>query len=178
MVLKYKVRHHCVIIVLMQRFALPRTAAHTCIVLVCFYNLAADTRPLQPTQYPSACAVFDECPPEFERQLYLILRDKEIRDADPQSLLPEALMDSAVYRLQTAKTLTADSLYLKDVPVAARTRFIVLLDATPSEAGTSIIWRTFGIAVFEMLQGLNSACVARLSAQPHFHRQILPTPPQ
>jgi hypothetical protein len=89
-----------------------------------------------PNQDPAVCSFSDEWPPIFERQLYLIIRDKEIRDADRRSLLSEDLMYGSVCRLQKAKALTADSLCLKDVPAAARTRFLELLDATPSEAGT------------------------------------------
>ena len=111
------------------------------LVLSCLYNLATDTRPMLPQKAPTYWYT-DECPPIFERQLHLILQDKAIRDADPQSLLSEALITSAVnglygvHRLQAAKALTADSLCLQDVPAAARTRFLELLDATPSEAGT------------------------------------------
>jgi hypothetical protein len=68
-------------------------------------------------------------------RLNLILRDEEIRDADRQSLLPEALMDSGVHRLQATKALAANSLCLNRVPAAARTRFNELLEATPSKAG-------------------------------------------
>jgi hypothetical protein len=110
--------------------------AHFYIALICPCFKNAETTPMLPNQDPALCSFSDEWPPKFERQLYLILRDKEIRDADPQSLLPKALATSGVCRLQAAKALTADSLCLEDVPAAARTRFLELLDATPSETGT------------------------------------------
>jgi hypothetical protein len=93
----------------------------------CTATLIAGIRPLLPSlDYPAY---------QFERQLYLILRDEQIRAADPQCLLERALDNAEVHRLQAAKVLTADSPVLKSVPRAARDRFIELLNATPSEAG-------------------------------------------
>jgi hypothetical protein len=92
-------------------------------------TLGAGTRPLLPSEdYP---AYQDrEFPPAFERQLYLIMRDEQIRAADPESILERALNSTKVYRLQAAKLLTADSPVLERVPCAARARFIELLSAS------------------------------------------------
>jgi hypothetical protein len=86
-------------------------------------TLIAGTRPLLPSQDYPACPKH-EFPPDFERQLYLILRDEQIRAADPHSLLERALKSADVCRLQAAKLLKADSPVLARVSSAARARFL------------------------------------------------------
>jgi hypothetical protein len=86
----------------------------------------------------SAHQLILEKPPSVERPLFLICCNSVIREADPTYTIYTALVMNGFNRLAAAKTLTAESQHLQNVPVVARERFLELLAATPITAGTFI----------------------------------------
>jgi hypothetical protein len=77
-------------------------------------------------------------PPSIERPLHLICSDSVIREADPTESLYKVLASKGFNTFAAAKTLTAESQHLQNVAAVARERFLNLLKATPTTAGTLI----------------------------------------
>jgi hypothetical protein len=95
------------------------------------------TGPVQPFKNINSMSHFRELPPLISRSLYIILQDQDLRDADPQRVLPPQLYKHKQSRLSNAKLLTHESECLQGVPSQAVDRFLELVALYDIPEGTT-----------------------------------------
>jgi hypothetical protein len=95
------------------------------------------TGPVQPFKNLNSISYFREQPPLISRSLCIILQDQDLRDADPQRVLPSQLYKHKQSRLSNAKLLTHESECLQGVPSQAVDRFLELVALYDIPEGTT-----------------------------------------